>query len=296
VNILYLSEGGHTCDYLRDCCFHGFRSLLGPSVVDYPRIETMYQGYDTSKLYGKGFTLYGLLPDVEVDRDDIPAKIAHKYFDLVVYGSIHRNHDYLHEVSSMYPPERVIFLDGEDHPGYLKGLGGMYFKRELHNPIPGVWPIQFSIPKEKILKEPPQKTRLMAPMDPIDSTTYIYKDEASYYHQYAESCFGYTMKKAGWDCLRHYEIMSQWCIPCFRCLDECPYSIMVNFPRTELALIHDMYQYFWPRGLAHGMLENLWGFLIEPVMKVLREHLTTEAMAEYILNTVGVRRKEFACS
>ena len=210
----------------------------------------MYVGADRAQMYGKGMTLYAELPDIEVDRIDIPRKIATRYFDLVIYGSIHRCHDYLHEVRSMYPPNRIVFIDGEDHPGYLQGLGGPYFKRELHNPQPGVFPIQFAIPKEKILKSPPTKTRLMAPMDPLDKSTYIYNTEETYYAQYAECYYAATMKKAGWDCLRHYEILSQWCIPYFRCLEECPPSIMTHLPKAQLSVVTKMIEYFMHEKVA----------------------------------------------
>lgn len=288
MKVLYISTGSGQ-DYLRDCAAHGFRSLLGPDFVDVGKLDSLYQGADRSQMYGRGFTLYSLLPDIEIDRTDIPNKIRTKYFDLVVYGSIHRCHDHLHEVASMYPPERVVFLDGEDHPGYLKGLGGVYFKREMHNPFPGVWPIQFAIPVEKILKSPPTKTRMMAPCDPIDTTTYIYKTEESYYAQYAESYYGTTMKKAGWDCLRHYEIISQWCLPYFRAFESCPPSIMSNLPRRELRLIQEALDY---GNLSPSTLKSLYQDLINPVVAAI---LTTEGLATYILSTVGVRRKEILC-
>src|SRR6266704_1995953 len=99
MKILFLSEGSHTCDYLRDMVFHGLRTLMGPDVVDVNRLNSMYQEADKSQMYGRGFTIYGLLPDIAVDREDIPRKIRDRYFDLVVYGSIHRFHDYYHEVS-----------------------------------------------------------------------------------------------------------------------------------------------------------------------------------------------------
>ena len=117
MRILFISAGGPTQDYMRDCVFHGLRSLLGPDVVDVGRLDSIYVGADRASMYGLGMTLYAELSDIVVDRTDIPAKIARKYFDLVIYGSIHRCHDYLHEVASMYDPRRVIFIDGEDHPG-----------------------------------------------------------------------------------------------------------------------------------------------------------------------------------
>ncbi len=290
MKILFLSEGSHTQDYMRDCVFRGFRELLGPDVVDIHRLDSMYLGADRSSMYGLGMTLYAELPDFpSVDRTDIPRKIATRYFDLVVYGSVHRHHDYLHEVTRIYPPSRVVFLDGEDHTIYLKGLPGHYFKRELHTPHPDIHPIQFSIPASKILPSQPHKSHLMAPMDPLDKSTYIYSIERDYYQQYADSYYAATMRKGGADCLRHYEIMSQWCLPYFRALDAIPTSIMTRLPRPELRLIQESFDY---GHLTYGLLVSLYDALISSVMHTLRTHLTTEAMATYILDTVGVSTKE----
>lgn len=290
MKILFISAGGNTQDYLRDVCFHGLRSILGPDVVDVGRLDSMYVGADRSQMYGKGMTLYAELPDIQVDRSDIPKKISKKYFDLVIFGSIHRCRDFYHEVTTMYPPERVVALDGEDHPGVLAGLPMVYFKRELHNPYPGVHPIQFGIPKEKILTSPPQKTRLMAPMDPLDKSTYIYKSEESYYAQYAESYYATTMMKAGWDCLRHYEILSQWCIPFFRSLNACPPTIMDKMPKFALYEVQRCFDFMHShrRFCNQSAFVEMYSELIEGVMKTVRNHLTTETIATYVLDTVGV--------
>lgn len=290
MKILFISAGGPTQDYLRDATFHGLRSLFGHDVVDVGKLDSMYQGADLSQMYGKGFTLYGLLPNIEIDRSDIPRKIKNRYFDAIFYGSIHRNQDYLHEVTSQYSSDRVVLIDGEDHPGHLAGIPATTFKRELHRPVPGVHPIHFAIPREKIVQDMPRKNFLMAPMDPLDATTYIYKSEESYYSQYAESYYAATMMKAGWDCLRHYEIMSQMCIPYFRCFDQCPPTIMHDLPRAELRLVQELFDY---RNLSPSALKSIYHDLIGPISRAICS-MTTESIAHYVLDTVGV--KEMACS
>jgi hypothetical protein len=289
VRVLFISAGGPTQDYLRDCAFHGLRTLLGPDVVDVGRLDSMYLGADRSAMYGRGFTLYGLLPDLPIDRTDILPKIRCRHFDAVIYGSIHRDQSFLREVTSMYPPDRVAYLDGEDHPGYLRGLSGQYFKRELHTPQPGVLPIQFAIPAERILPSPPAKSRLMAPMDPLDASTYVYTDESTYFGQYASAYYAATMKKAGWDCLRHYEIMSQWCLPYFRSFEACPPTIAKFLPRAELDLIKHLVEFFYPpfAGTGETILRTAWEELIPSMNAVLLSHLTTEALAKYILDTIS---------
>src|ERR1035437_3095311 len=97
LKILYISQGARP-DYLCDMVAHGLKSLFGADVVDVNRLSYLYKGADTSNLYGRGFTLYGLLDEGEVDRSDIPAKIKARFLDLIVFGSVQRCYEMLHEV------------------------------------------------------------------------------------------------------------------------------------------------------------------------------------------------------
>ena len=71
--ILYLTTPGE--DYLQDQLLYGLRMLLGPRCVDWPRKDVMYETCPTpkSELYGRGFTLWKLLPEIEIDRGEIAA-------------------------------------------------------------------------------------------------------------------------------------------------------------------------------------------------------------------------------
>ncbi|MBX7190682.1 MAG: hypothetical protein K1X94_01410 [Sandaracinaceae bacterium] len=53
-------------------------------------------------------------------------------------------------------------------------------------------------------------------------TKYAFSDEAAYHADLAASRFGITTKRAGWDCLRHYEIAARGAIPCVRALSSKP--------------------------------------------------------------------------
>jgi hypothetical protein len=53
-------------------------------------------------------------------------------------------------------------------------------------------------------------------------TSYAFEDEADYYADLQAARFGITVRRAGWDCLRHYELAANGCVPCFRSLDEKP--------------------------------------------------------------------------
>lgn len=92
-------------------------------------------------------------------------------------------------------------------------------------------PISFSIPEEKIVKEIPQKTKLF-PRHIVDpevaensresSTSYAFRSEDEYYADLRASKFGITTRRAGWDCLRHYEIAASGTVLCFKDLHKRP--------------------------------------------------------------------------
>jgi hypothetical protein len=263
---------------------HGLRSLLGPDVVDIQRISAMYR---TS---GPGsYTVWGLLPhDSFVDRTDIPKKISTRYFDIVVYGDIFHDLSFFDQVVSAYPPSRVIFVDGLDDSRVMQEVDskGIYLKREFSDSNQPRESIQFAIPREKIIHDNNirivDKIRLMSQLDPRDRSTYIYTDEPWYYRQYTESYFGYTMKKGGWDCMRHYEILAAGAIPYFAGLENCPPTTMEHMPKElliEARKIYDVWSKFpeaqWDLGIWQDMYNRL--------RKVLYEKLTTEALAKRII-------------
>ena len=296
MRILYIS-GAQGPDYQCDMLFHGLRSEYGDDVVDVERLWYMYAGefgegrHDRSKLYGRGFTLYGLLgSDAGVDRTDIEQKIRTRYFDLIVYGSIQRCATYLREVLLAYPPEQVMFVDGEDQTGVVSQLLGMgiYFKRELARSMANVRPIQFAIPEERIGTVVRPKTKLQAFVDPRNTATYIYKDEAGYYGDYAESLFGVTMKKAGWDCLRHYEIMANGCIPLFFDIEQCPASTMPFLPKYELRMVNKVINARGVQAFDSKQGLETWASIQMRINLVLRRHCTTRALARYVLETAAM--------
>ncbi len=291
MRILYIS-GAEGPDYVCDMLFHGLRHLWGADVVDVNRLWYMYthefgEGRrDKSQLYGRGFTLYGLLEeDADVDRTDIPEKIRTRYFDLVIFGSILRCQALWPEVMAAYSANEILFIDGEDHPLIVSRLlgRGLYFKRELIAAQPGVWPIQLAIPEERIGRGIREKTKVQAYIDPRDRATYIYQDESAYYGDYAESLFGITTKKAGWDCLRHYEIMANGCIPYFLDLENCPAGTMTFLPKRELRSAADLLQSRGPEFFLTPEGVHAWQELHRQIDSKFRSCCTTVALARYVV-------------
>ena len=135
-----------------------------------------------------------------------------------------------------------------------------------------VYPISFSIPESKIVSDVPEKTKEIATIIPGNLKTYIYSDEKEYNQDYQRSLFGITCRKGGWDCLRHYEILANGCIPKFIDLEKCPSTIMTHFPKE---LIKEANESENPKEYIPRLLQYT------------REHLTCRAMAQYILTAIG---------
>jgi len=278
--ILFISDISWP-DYMSDVVFHGGRSLFGENFIDAKKIDFMYDNYHGFEyLYGRGFTLYGKLDSkLEIDRENIEEKIKNKYFKIIIYGSCLRKLDYFDIVKKVYKKEEVILIDGEDHPFIAFDLAehGIYFKRELDYNPKKIYPIQFAIPEENIIKYKPDKIQNFGTVIPYEPRTYVFNDEKSYYEDYAKSYFGVTCKKAGWDCLRHYEIMMNYCFPYFKDLENCPKMTMVKLPKKKIIkAMKDI----------HSNKFDYYDEFMEELMDNLVNKLTTKKITEYILNCI----------
>jgi hypothetical protein len=153
------------------------------------------------------------------------------------------------------------------------------------------YPISFSIPSEKIVEKIPEKTRIVAHIIPGNLSTYIYDSEESYYQGYKESFFGITMKKGGWDCMRHYEILANGCIPYFVDLENIPENTMTHFPKDIIAETNKIFLDIMEKNTMDEADIQKCNYYIEKLLNYTRTHLTTTAMAKYILSKVGLKKK-----
>jgi hypothetical protein len=298
MKILYISSNQRTeqfpwlVDYQNDCLLYGLKELFGDDVVDCNKRYNLYSDYsdaDMASEYGKGFTICRLLDSDKTDRDDIRKKIKNKYFDYVVYGSISRCQDYLDLVLETYERNKIAFIDGEDSPKFSNFLEKevMYFKRELvweqnmeaERYFQFVAPIGFAFPGKKIFTSAP-KDRKLAYIDPSNPKTYIYNDESSYYSDYRHSKFAMTKPKAGWDAMRHYEIMGNGCVPIFPGLEHCPRFTMMKFPKA--LLIKVLFFYANDPKWLDANYEELKSDLMDHFVKFN----TTKAMAESFMKDI----------
>jgi hypothetical protein len=310
MNILFIASGN---DYQCDMLFHGLHELSGVTVYTHSDMWYMFEGNDPAKvsgLYGKGFSLYNRINASKriEPSSTIREKIKSKFYDCIIYGHIHRCSEYLNDVLDVYSPQEIVFVDGEDYDFHLTrrlksmvkkyqppffqqyrdaitlSKKGIYFKRELRNcDSKYFYPISFAIPEKNIIAEPlPDKTRDQASIIPGNLSTYIYNTEAEYYRGYAISKYAITTKRAGWDCLRHYEILANNCIPYFPHIEKCPTFTMQTFPKTIIMETNKLIE----RGKLQGVLFEDYSHQLHSYTKNM---LTTKKVAEYVLSKVSAR-------
>jgi hypothetical protein len=273
------ASGGFINDYQNDLLFYGLRELYGDGVVDSTQIISLYKEYEDKinhqHLWG-GMTSFWLIGDNNIDRTNIEDKIKDKYYDLIIYGAIKRCKNYYDLVSKIYSADKIILIDGNDEaeldPLYTKHL---YFKRELQNNHSNLLPITFAFPTDKLSQPNKTKTQEYATCIPGQPETYIFKEEKPYYEDYQKSFYGVTIKKAGWDCMRHYEILGNYCMPYFIGLEDCPKDTLANFPK-ELLLE--------ARELAYNFDNQKYFNILDEVFEYTKNNLTTKNLAKYIID------------
>ena len=267
--ILYVASDSD--DYQSDALFHGLRTVLGERVVDIPRRDQLYSDYPEAwrrQRYGRGFTLYGLLDDLPLDRTSSWERLAGGEYDVVVIADIWRCWGaYVQLLRFADEGVRIVVVDGADTPAPYPYAGQWwrdrrswllprahtrvpYFKRELTpqtrwfrsfltvppaigkrlGPPRNMHPISFGIPEQHVVDAPPPKTQDF-PAHVIDpevaariggATSYAFDDQDAYYADLRASRFGVTIKREGWDAMRHYELAAAGLVLCFRGLDDKP--------------------------------------------------------------------------
>ena len=293
MKILYITNhksiaacnGGYVSNYMNDLLFYGLYEILGSEVVDSTPIISLYKEYENTvsrdHLWG-GFTSFWLIDNDIADRTNIEEKIKDRHFDLIIYGAIKRCQDYYPLVSKYYPKNKTIIVDGSDEQTiseqYLKHP---YFKRELYKKAKLLFPISFSIHSKKICEDSISvvKSQSFGSVFPGIDETYTFSEEASFYEDYRRSLFGLTMKKDGWDCMRHYEILANRCMPYFIGLEECPSLTMVDFPKD--CVITAMRLFNTPQ-----FNEGIYFEMVDEVFEYTKERLTTRYVAEKLLEKV----------
>ena len=153
-----------------------------------------------------------------------------------------------------------------------------------------VFPITFGISENKIAKTRTQKVRYLSPLMPGDIRTYIYTTEESYYHQYAESYFGLTFKKHGWDTMRTLEIIANRCIPVFLNIQDCPKRTLWNYPKELLVECKQFFDNNFSRGID-GIINDesfnsKYNEYVDRLIDWLENNATNRKIGEYVLSKI----------
>ena len=147
-----------------------------------------------------------------------------------------------------------------------------------------LFPINFAIPEEKICKDNnPIKTKIMSSLIPDDFSTYIYNNETDYYNEYKKSYFATTTKKSGWDCMRHYEILANGCIPYFIDIEKCPINTMTLLPKKKIIESNAFYNRIKNKNKLNEEDIYQYKILKDELFNYTKMNLTTIHMAKYIL-------------
>jgi hypothetical protein len=190
-----------------------------------------FQEFEQEGLFSLSNTQFAFL-----DGEDIPSSPP---------GFLQKGKDTLRRLIPGY------HLPSKEHPTSISASNpvlspalqyGPYFKRELPDTYSPertaeypVFPISFSIPEEKIRASPlPKKSRYprqvqceeaykIEEVQKRSTPDSIFTAEEEYYDDIASAKFGITQKKAGWECMRHYEIAANLTVPCFYNLTDKPF-------------------------------------------------------------------------
>lgn len=165
----------------------------------------------------------------------------------------------------------------------VKASNDFWELRDYHQPLP----IQFSISESKIVKEIPEKTEAFASIIPGVVSTYVYTKESDYYADYQRSYFAITSKKAGWDCMRHYEILANGCIPYFVDIDSCHPKDLSFLPKELIKEAMHLEGVSFLQINPSVFNKNRYFEILNQLLEYTRAHLTCKARANALLKTVG---------
>ena len=324
-----LNMANMVSDYQSDMIFHGLVKNLGKNVhTDYDlwwhhKSEKEKNPQRFREIWGKGFTMYGLLDKEEYTYGSSDDVNTYDAVVIPIHHTMNKQDAYLKNlldffIEAGYEKNQLIVIDGWDQEYINQDLAGLctYYKREMKDHHEEhAYPISFAMPKEKIRQlDDSKRNAAFAPLIPVNQSidpsymsTYIYDTEESYYDMYQTAYFSYTSKKGGWDTLRHYEIIANGSIPFFVDIENCPKYTLWDFPKEDLLqarkilggrpnLIGETWR---GQSLPHcgviakenpGSLEDfhksLWQHYRDNLYSWLNESATTEALADYILGKI----------
>lgn len=138
------------------------------------------------------------------------------------------------------------------------------------------WPISFSYPRA--MTEPRRGTRTFL-SDTLPGVPYSFANESEYMESYRRAYFALTHRKGGWDCFRHLEILAAGSIPLMLDAANIPRFAMVHYPKRAMRRIVEHL-----RAAGDPPSDDS----IARLGEFCRRHLTSAAMAKYMLTMAGL--------
>lgn len=158
----------------------------------------------------------------------------------------------------------------------------MKLEKECYNKH-GFYPISFSFyDKNKKNIDLKSKTKDIAHIIPGDKSTYIFKNEESYYEDYKKSKLAFTKMKAGWDCCRHLEIIFNNSLPIFENIEDCPEYTMIHYPK-------DLFEFINKNIEELKKNEKLYSETLNKLIKHAYDNLTCKSMINYIFKVTNLK-------
>lgn len=186
-----------------------------------------------------------------------------------------------------YEVQNAVYQFAKEHNLSIKASNDFWELRNCYEPLP----IQFSIHKSKIVNKIPEKTEAFASIIPGVPSTYVFMQEADYYADYQRSYFAITSKKGGWDCMRHYEILANGCIPYFIDIDNCDSKDLYFFPKDLIKEAMNLKGVSFLQ-IDHSVFNKERYFqILNQLLEYTRAHLTCQARADYLLKKIGFSGK-----
>ncbi len=162
-----------------------------------------------------------------------------------------------------------------------------------------VHPVAIPIPKQFLVELTPPKSKDFGRVIPGDYRTY-FSSETQYRDDMSQSLFTFTYHKAGWDCLRHSEILAAGSLPLFHDIEKCPryalslhpkqlYSLINQFPGVTVNGVRDGHMVKYSNtSVDHTKFDEELYLLTQTALLQYTENvLTTSAMANHILDVVS---------
>lgn len=176
-------------------------------------------------------------------------------------------------------------------------------------------PITFGIPAQYVRAVVPAKSQALATVVPGDHATYKFWPrpgaspteladlERAYYADMERALFGLTWKKAGWDCLRHLELLAAGCVPLFTDIHSAPAGVLALYPKRVLDLVlrfpgivalqgvPGQEASAAPRNVTIVMTsldKALYSLTVSALLDYTRRRLTTVGVAAHMLGVMGV--------